>query len=143
MRETVLRFGQLCRHFYAHRFRASDMLYSFHRNTYSSILRYTHSLSEGGGTVLAQLKDIALAERLFLKRYPFKKFAPRPDDPSAAAVTPLRTALKDCRVALVSYAIGTWPCRLIACEKCGSVVRSERLLPITIASWGPSFLPPN
>ena len=97
-------FGQLFRHFYAHRFRASHMLYSFHRNTYSSILRYTHSLSEGGGTVLAQLKDIALAERLFLKRYPFKKFAPRPDDPSAAAVTPLRTALKDCRVALVTTA---------------------------------------
>jgi len=95
---------ELFRHFYAHRFRASDMLYSFHRNTYSSILRYTHSLSEGGGTVLAQLKDIALAERLFLKRYPFKKFAPRPDDPSAVAVTPLRTALKDCRVALVTTA---------------------------------------
>ena len=53
---------------------------------------------------MAQLKDIALAERLFLKRYPFKKFAPRPDDPSAAAVTPLRTVLKDCRVALVTTA---------------------------------------
>jgi D-proline reductase (dithiol) PrdB len=53
---------------------------------------------------LAQLKDVALAERLFLKRYPFKKFAPRPNDPGAVAVTPLRKALKDCRVALVTTA---------------------------------------
>jgi D-proline reductase (dithiol) PrdB len=53
---------------------------------------------------LAQLKDVTLAERLFLKRYPFQRFAPRPGDPRAAVVAPLRMTLKDCRVALVTTA---------------------------------------
>jgi D-proline reductase (dithiol) PrdB len=61
-------------------------------------------LFEGGSLALAQLKDLPLADRLFLKRYPFSKFAPRPDDPIANAVTPLSKPLKDCQVALVTTA---------------------------------------
>ncbi|HEY0754775.1 MAG TPA: glycine/sarcosine/betaine reductase selenoprotein B family protein [Ktedonobacteraceae bacterium] len=53
---------------------------------------------------MAQIKDVALAERIFLRRYPFSRFAPQPDDPLANAGTPLRKALKDCTVALVTTA---------------------------------------
>lgn len=53
---------------------------------------------------MAQIDDLTLVERLFLKRYPFGRFAPRPGDPIAQAVTPLRKPLKDCMVALVTTA---------------------------------------
>ncbi len=61
-------------------------------------------MSEGGSVNLAQLKDVSLTDRIFLKRYPFSKFAPRPDDPLTNAITPLRKPLKDCKVALVTTA---------------------------------------
>jgi D-proline reductase (dithiol) PrdB len=53
---------------------------------------------------LAQLKDVSLVDRLFLKRYPFSKFGPRPGDPIAHAITPLHKPLNACRVALVTTA---------------------------------------
>lgn len=43
-------------------------------------------------------------ERLFLKRYPFGKFGPRPGEPGDVAGTPLRKPLRDCTVALVTTA---------------------------------------
>ena len=53
---------------------------------------------------VAQFDDIELVERLFLKGYPFSRYSPRPDDPVANAVTPLRKALDTCIVALVTTA---------------------------------------
>ena len=53
---------------------------------------------------VAQFDDIELVERLFLKGYPFSRYSPRPDDPVANAVTPLRKALNACIVALVTTA---------------------------------------
>lgn len=53
---------------------------------------------------MAQIEDLTLVERLFLKRYPFGRFAPRLGDPIAQAVTPLRKPLRDCTVALVTTA---------------------------------------
>jgi len=47
---------------------------------------------------LAQVEDLKLGERLFLKRYPFSKFSPRPDDRVAYAVTSLSKPLRDCTV---------------------------------------------
>jgi D-proline reductase (dithiol) PrdB len=54
--------------------------------------------------LLAQIEDLNLLEQLFLKRYPFSRFAPRLGDPIAQAVTPLRKPLRDCMVALVTTA---------------------------------------
>lgn len=53
---------------------------------------------------MARLEDVELAERLFLKGYPFWKYSPRPDDPVSTAVTPLRKPLSACTVALVTTA---------------------------------------
>lgn len=53
---------------------------------------------------MAQIKDLALTERIFLRRYPFRKFGPRPGDPLAHSGTPLLKPLKDCTVALVTTA---------------------------------------
>ena len=53
---------------------------------------------------MAQLNDVELVERLFLKGYPFQKYALRPEDPVATAVTPLRKPLAECTVALVTTA---------------------------------------
>jgi D-proline reductase (dithiol) PrdB len=53
---------------------------------------------------LAQLNEIEWKERLFLKGYPFSHFAPRPGDPMAQAMTPLRKPLSACTVALVTTA---------------------------------------
>lgn len=53
---------------------------------------------------LAQIEDLNLVERLFLRRYPFGRFAPRTGDPSTQAVTPLHKPLRDCMVALVTTA---------------------------------------
>src|ERR1700730_6778312 len=51
---------------------------------------------------MAQLDDLDLSERLFLKGYPFKRYAPRPDNP--VITTPLRKPLAECTVALVTTA---------------------------------------
>jgi D-proline reductase (dithiol) PrdB len=53
---------------------------------------------------VARLEDIALAERLLLKGYPFSRYGPRPDDPVTMAMTPLRKPLSACTVALVTTA---------------------------------------
>jgi D-proline reductase (dithiol) PrdB len=53
---------------------------------------------------VAKLDDLDLAERLFIKGYPFNRFAPRPNDPVAQAVTPLRKPLSECTVALITTA---------------------------------------
>lgn len=53
---------------------------------------------------MATFDDIELVERLFLKGYPFSRYSPRPDDPVANAVTPLRKPLNQCTVALVTTA---------------------------------------
>ncbi len=53
---------------------------------------------------MARFDDVELAERLFLKGYPFSRYSPHPGDPVAAAVTPLRKPLAQCIVALVTTA---------------------------------------
>ncbi len=53
---------------------------------------------------MARLDDVELVERLFLKSYPFSRYSPRPGDPIANAVTPLRKPLSECTVALVTTA---------------------------------------
>ncbi len=53
---------------------------------------------------MAQIDDVELTERLFLKGYPFWKYSPRPNDPASMAVTPLRKPLPACTVALVTTA---------------------------------------
>ncbi len=53
---------------------------------------------------MAHLEDVEFKERLFLKGYPFKHYSPRPGDPVANAVTPLRRPLSACIVALVTTA---------------------------------------
>lgn len=53
---------------------------------------------------MARLDDVDLAERLFLKGYPFSKYGPRPSDPATTAMTPLRKPLAECSVALVTTA---------------------------------------
>lgn len=53
---------------------------------------------------MARFEDIDLAERLFLKGYPFSRYSPRPDDPVSMAVAPLRKPLSQCKVALITTA---------------------------------------
>src|SRR5579875_3677179 len=53
---------------------------------------------------MARLEDVELVERLFLKGYPFHRYAPRPDDPVAHAMTPLRKPLSACTVAVITTA---------------------------------------
>ncbi len=53
---------------------------------------------------MAQLNDVELAERLFLKGYPFSRYAPDPHNPATTAMTPLRKPLAACMVALVTTA---------------------------------------
>lgn len=53
---------------------------------------------------MAQFDDIELVERLFLRGYPFQRYGPRPDNPASLAVTPLRKALSECTVALITTA---------------------------------------
>lgn len=60
--------------------------------------------SKGGSKDLAQLSDVDLAERLFLKGYPFNRYAPRPDNPTTTAMTPMRKCLNECTVALITTA---------------------------------------
>jgi D-proline reductase (dithiol) PrdB len=60
--------------------------------------------SKGGNKALAQLSDVDLAERLFLKGYPFNHYAPRSDDPTTTAMTPMHKPLTACRFALVTTA---------------------------------------
>jgi len=53
---------------------------------------------------MAQFEDLDLAERLFLKGYPFGKYGPRSSDPVTTAVTPLQKSLANCMIALVTTA---------------------------------------
>ena len=53
---------------------------------------------------MAQFDDIELVERLFLKGYPFQRYSPRPENPASLAITPLRKALSECTVAVVTTA---------------------------------------
>lgn len=53
---------------------------------------------------MARLDDLELRERLFLKGYPFKRYAPRAGDPASTAMTPLKKPLAECKVALVTTA---------------------------------------
>jgi D-proline reductase (dithiol) PrdB len=53
---------------------------------------------------VATIDDTELAERLFLKSYPFRRYAPRAGDPVSSAMTPLRKPLAECTVALVTTA---------------------------------------
>jgi D-proline reductase (dithiol) PrdB len=53
---------------------------------------------------MARLDDVDLAERLFLKGYPFNRYGPRPNNPLTTAITPLRKPLSNCSVALVTTA---------------------------------------
>ena len=53
---------------------------------------------------MARLDEVELAERLFLKGYPFARYAPRPGSPLFGAVTPLRKPLQNCVVALLTTA---------------------------------------
>jgi hypothetical protein len=51
---------------------------------------------------MARLDDVDLVDRLFLKGYPFSRFAPRTGDPVSTAMTPLKKPLDECSVALVT-----------------------------------------
>ncbi len=53
---------------------------------------------------MARLDDVDLAERFFLKGYPFNRYGPRPNNPLTTAITPLRKPLSNCSVALVTTA---------------------------------------
>ena len=53
---------------------------------------------------MAQLGDIEMPERLFVKSYPFNRYAPRDNNPACLAVTPLKKPLSECIVALVTTA---------------------------------------
>lgn len=53
---------------------------------------------------MATINDLDLTERLFIKGYPFNRFAPRSSDPASLAVTPLRKPLSESMVALVTTA---------------------------------------
>ncbi len=53
---------------------------------------------------MAQFDDIELVERLFVKGYPFQRYSPRPENPASVALTPLRKALSECTVAIVTTA---------------------------------------
>lgn len=53
---------------------------------------------------MARLDDVDLAERLFLKGYPFNRYGPRPNNPLTTAITPLWKPLSNCSVALVTTA---------------------------------------
>jgi D-proline reductase (dithiol) PrdB len=50
------------------------------------------------------MDDVELAERLFLKGYPFARYTPRAGNPLTNAVTPLRKPLRACTVALITTA---------------------------------------
>lgn len=53
---------------------------------------------------MATINDLDLTEKIFIKGYPFNRFAPRASDPASMAVTPLHKPLSECRVALVTTA---------------------------------------
>jgi D-proline reductase (dithiol) PrdB len=53
---------------------------------------------------MANINDVDLAERLFLRGYPFNRYAPHAGDAVAAAVTALRRPLSACTVALITTA---------------------------------------
>ncbi len=53
---------------------------------------------------MARLEDVDLVERLFLKSYPFHRYAPRSNDPVTTAVTTLHKPLSECVVALITTA---------------------------------------
>ncbi len=53
---------------------------------------------------MAQLDDVDLAERLFLKGYPFHRYAPNKNNPASHAVSQLQKPLRQCTVALVTTA---------------------------------------
>lgn len=53
---------------------------------------------------MAQLDDIEPVERLFVKGYPFGRYARRAHDPVSMALTPLNKPLAQCVVALVTTA---------------------------------------
>ncbi len=44
---------------------------------------------------MARLGDLDLPERLFVRGHPFKRYAPRPDDPVTTAITSLRKLLAE------------------------------------------------
>lgn len=82
---------------------------------------------------MARLDEIELTERLFLKGYPFRKYAPRPGDPLSHAITPLRKPLPDCRVALVTTAGLSLPDQLPFDETSKMGDNSFRELPADIS----------
>ena len=53
---------------------------------------------------MARLDDVELVDRLFLKGYPFSRFAPRTGDPVSTVMTPLKKPLEECSVTLVTTA---------------------------------------
>lgn len=59
---------------------------------------------KGKHTNVARFDDIELVERLFLKGYPFSRYAPRPGDLVANAITHLNKPLNECTVALATTA---------------------------------------
>lgn len=53
---------------------------------------------------MAQIDDIELVERLFVKGYPFQHYARKVSDAASMAATPLRKPLEQCSVGLVTTA---------------------------------------
>lgn len=53
---------------------------------------------------MAEVQDIELSERLFIKGYPFQHYRPRKNDPVTTAITPLKKPLSESVVALITTA---------------------------------------
>lgn len=53
---------------------------------------------------MAHMDELSLSERLFIRGYPFQRYARRPDNPVSMAVTPLKKPLSACTIALVTTA---------------------------------------
>lgn len=53
---------------------------------------------------MAELQEIELRERLFLKKYPFHRYCPRMTDPTTTAITPLKKPLSESIVTLITTA---------------------------------------
>jgi D-proline reductase (dithiol) PrdB len=58
---------------------------------------------------MASFNDLSLSERLFIKGYPFQRFARHKNNPASMAITPLSKPLSQCTVALVTTAGLTLP----------------------------------
>jgi D-proline reductase (dithiol) PrdB len=53
---------------------------------------------------MAEIKDIELKERIFVRSYPFSHYGPRTQHPETIAITELKKPLSACTIALITTA---------------------------------------